>query len=66
MVNIYAPNDDSPEFYVQIGNLIENVECENKIIMGDFNLYLDGDLDRINTSTPYKKAADMVKILMDE
>lgn len=66
ILNIYAPNDDNVQFYLEIAKLLENSNCTHKMLIGDFNLFLDKDLDRINTDTQYKKAADMVKSIMEE
>lgn len=48
LVNIYGPNDDSPEFYLKIGELIEQFNNDTNIICGDFNLVQDQELDTHN------------------
>ena len=67
-VALYAPNKDVPDFFANIGNLLEN-RSEHKIILGDFNLVLNESQDR-NTSTHgssnNKRAAIQVKELMSE
>ena len=50
IVNIYGPNDDQPDFYI---NLEQNIirtsgETDNIIIAGDFNLVMNFDLDYCN------------------
>ena len=48
LVAIYAPNVDSSAFFREIEvNLTHRYE--HKILIGDFNLTLDPELDRINT-----------------
>ena len=46
IVAIYAPNTDSPEFFRGIRDLIKN-RNDNKIVIGDFNLTLDVESDRL-------------------
>lgn len=46
LLNIYGPNNDDPEFFKKVLNLIPDVSSTNLIIGGDFNLVLDTYLDR--------------------
>ena len=48
IVNIYAPNSESPEFFSNLTQFIENNEQDYLIICGDFNLVLDPNLDYFN------------------
>lgn len=48
LIVIYAPNNDSPEFYDRIEQKIEDNPQDYIIICGDFNLVLDPDLDSDN------------------
>ena len=48
---IYAPNRDTPEFYVDIFQVTSGWGEENMIIAGDFNTTLDYDLDNWNYRT---------------
>ena len=45
---IYAPNKDSPTFFKELQALLIG-RSEHKIIIGDFNLTLDVEKDRLNT-----------------
>ena len=45
LLNIYAPNNDSLQFFLEVLSLLLTFEGK-KIIMGDFNLVLDENLDR--------------------
>ena len=60
LCNIYAPNKDCPHFFESLSKTLEGFS-ENKIIMGDFNVVLDENLDRYNSNrnknTPIRKAA---------
>ena len=51
IVNIYAPNDDNPLFFTDLFSKIEDSDTKNLIIVGDWNLVMDFDLDTLN----YKK-----------
>ena len=71
LTNIYAPNTDDVEFFVNSFREIEKFErninkhCE-KLIVGDFNLVLDVDKDKIGGSkTTHKKAQYAVKTYME-
>ena len=65
LVNIYAPNVDSPAFFIALTKEIETA-YSNLIIIGDFNLTLDVALDRINTYSNNERSADIVKNIMSE
>ena len=46
LANIYAPNNDSPEFYVNVLDQIDAVGNDHRIIGGHFNLVLNKELDQ--------------------
>ena len=46
LVNIYGPNNDDPQFYTYIKNIVKNKE--NVIMGGDFNLVMDTGKDYFN------------------
>ena len=46
VVNVYAPNEDNPEFFVQLFESIESYQNPNKIVGGDFNLVLNTKIDK--------------------
>ena len=41
LVNIYAPNEDDPNFFISVFNQLLGFKCEEILIGGDFNLVLD-------------------------
>ena len=65
VVALYAPNNDSPEFFQEVSSLLRHRQ-ENKIIVGDFNLVLDVELDRKNTFCNNNKSKEEVENLIDE
>ena len=46
LINIYAPNNDCPEFFKNVENELDNFVCENIIYAGDFNFVLNLTLDK--------------------
>ena len=64
LINIYAPNNDDPKFFQQIGDQIDE-EAKNKqgnqntILVGDFNLVLNLDKDKVGGNyTTHEKARE--------
>ena len=64
IVALYAPNKDSPLFFSQIEEQLKE-RSEHKIVIGDFNLTLDVELDRKNTYCNNNKALQEVENIMD-
>ena len=62
---IYALNNDSPEFFKNIEQKLKD-RHEHKILLGDFNLVLDVNMDRENTYNNNNKAKDEVLEIMDQ
>ena len=48
LINIYAPNTDSPEFFNKVKEMIEANLQDHIVICGDYNLALDPTLDTSN------------------
>ena len=46
LCNIYAPNTDSPQFFVDVNNSVNDMSAE-LILLGDFNLVMNEEVDRI-------------------
>ena len=51
IINLYAPNEDSPEFFLNLFKEIEQREVKNIIMTGDWNMVIDFNKDTLN----YKK-----------
>ena len=66
VMNMYAPNTDEPDFFI---NLFENLTCHNNediIIGGDFNLVMDPTFDRFNERAKNNdKALAVLKEIMN-
>lgn len=50
LLNIYAPNFDCPDFFCKVFRLAADQSNHNIIIGGDFNCFLDPQLDRSSTT----------------
>ena len=48
LICIYGPNEDSPDFFSNIFNIITNSNLENSIIVGDFNVTLEPAVDNMH------------------
>ena len=62
LANIYAPNTDSPEFFVELLEQLGEIQGK-KLILGDFNTVLDPMLDRPAWS-PSKKLSQSAQVLL--
>lgn len=67
LINLYGPNEDSPEFYQTLVEGIEDFDNDTRIICGDFNLVQDQDLDTYNyVHINNPKARDYVLSMKEE
>ena len=48
LVNVYAPNRNEPDFFRNINQLVQDFDCNNIIIGGDWNLLIDNNIDGKN------------------
>jgi len=48
LANVYAPNNDDPDFFHVFFDHLSNFRCDEIIICGDFNLVLDIEKDKKN------------------
>ncbi len=46
IANIYAPNIYDEDYFAQVYNKIAQLDCNNVILGGDFNCYLNPDMDK--------------------
>ena len=64
LCNLYAPNEDKPEFFRNTFNVLQKFAKEHIIVGGDFNLALNNDVDRLNCIYN-KKSTTYVKEFME-
>ena len=65
IINIYAPNTDKPSFFDSLSQTIADT-CEDRILVGDFNLVLNTRIDRLNSKYNNYRAAVALKSLMKD
>ena len=46
LANIYAPNEDNPAFFQDLFYHLSDFNCDDIVIVGDFNLVLDLEKDK--------------------
>ena len=63
IATLYAPNDDNPNFFLNFFDHLNDFQCDEVIIGGDFNLVLDLDMDKKGGLA--KTPTESVKILKD-
>ena len=67
IINLYGPNIDNVDFYIQVESKISNSEQDHLIICGDFNLILNPNLDCYNyKNLNHPKARHKVLNLIEE
>ena len=67
LCNVYGPNDDNTDFYVEVIQHVEAQPNHNRIIGGDFNLILNSEIDRkSNATTTNKKSQILINNWMEE
>ena len=65
LCGIYAPNNDSPAFFDKIRSILNR--CSEKIIIvGDFNLVMDTQKDRIGSESNNNASLEIIKIMLEE
>ena len=66
LANIYAPNEDDPEFFNSSFNHLLDFRCEEITIRGDFNLVLDVEKDKKGgLARTHKKSLDVISIFCE-
>ena len=46
LVNLYAPNVNAPNYFLDLFKQIVEMNCDYHILGGNFNLVFDVDMDR--------------------
>ena len=65
LLNLYAPNDDRPDFFVNAFRLLENYTTR-RIILGDFNITLNKMLDRIQNASNNDKSTEVIEQYIED
>ena len=61
LVNIYAPNNDDPEYHQEVFREVDRFTPDHTIIAGDFNLAMDVNIDRQGSLFNNDNAAKWLK-----
>ena len=66
LANIYAPNNDDPFFFENVFKHLLTFECEEIILVGDFNLVLDVQKDKTGGNpVTHENSLQKVKYIID-
>ena len=65
LLNIYGPNQDDPDFFKRVANLMLDFKCEDIIAGGDFNFVLDIEKDKKggNAKTHTRSREQLITIM---
>ena len=67
IVNLYAPNEDDPDFFLELFALLQNHKNEEIVMTGDFNLVMQTEIDASNPNRRNNvKALAVLQHFMDE
>ena len=67
LVNIYAPNQDKPDFFRKVADQLLSFDCEEICLGGDFNLVLDISMDKKGGNpVTHSKSLEEVKRILAE
>ena len=45
IINVYAPNEDNPQFFIQLCNKLEQINADQIFLVGDLNVWLNPECD---------------------
>ena len=68
LVNVYGPNNDDPDFFLEVFSRVEQFNYNSILCAGDFNAVISTVLDYQGTRNNHSnaKASDMINTLMEE
>ena len=66
IINVYAPNDDKPEFFSDIFDKMQKSTEDHILLMGDFNVYLNDKIDKRGGTPSNSKTAQVVNAFLKE
>ena len=67
LVNLYGPNEDKPQFFTELQQIVSDLGNDNIMFCGDWNLILNETLDTenyVNINNP--RARNAVLNIMEE
>ncbi len=67
LITVYGPNVDNPQFYSKVSEIIQNFDNHLTVVVGDFNLVLNQEMDtfnyiNINNPRAKEKVLDIIDI----
>ena len=65
LVNIYAPNEDDPQFYEDIFNQIVSFNIDYVIVGGDLNVHLT-ELDKKGSQWKPSKSSEIINVFLEQ
>ena len=65
ITNVYAPNEDCPNFFTELFPKINNSNSTDRVIAGDFNLVLYVEIDRYQSKHNNTKAANVINTMLE-
>ena len=63
---MYAPSNDNLEFFCNLANMANEIDCPNKIIGGDLNLCFDLDKYKRDTMSNNHRSLKTLQTYVDE
>ena len=66
LVNVYGPNEDDPTFFMDLFDKMSCHKYADRVIVGDFNLVIDEQIDSLNRKNNNNKALKVLKMSIDE
>ena len=67
VINVYAPNEDLPDFFVNILEGLQHYTEDHILLMGDFNKYLDPKKDKKGVGTLIlAKSAQVINAFIED
>ena len=66
LVNISAPNEDNPDFFAEIFNEVQLATEDHVMVLGDFNKYLNPEIDKKGGSHRETKASKVINEFLEQ
>ena len=66
LVNVYTPNEDDPEFFIDLFNQVNAEQVDHYVIGGDFNKVMNPEIDRKSISSRKYILPEASKVLNEQ